>query len=437
MRRPFLALLACLWGMPAASYCEDEVHAARARAWNSGPFHFETTRWSKDLRTRACGEIIPDVAQRERSCDVGAGIEHETVWIGDRRWEKDSAGWRGPYSTIWTHQDRMPVPEAPFSANQAICLGRVIIDGHATNKYEFAKQIGDWVWVETIFTDEQSGIPVRFETRGRSDANAGSITIYRHDTSIRIDPPTIDLEKRWSESLQRLSEEVEKGDPACRAEFFAAVQRGRGAGFEFAIKGSFESSLGVAGTFVPSDAIHYWFTSPPGGVGETLAAGGRAWAKKSWPGGWVEAPEKTNFTDKIIRSLFPPSEYVGRVACSGKVSVDGRDYDSYQYDFYRDSESARALYSHRSMLVEKATGTLFQNVSVSRTRARQWVETRRYDPTLTIQMPPPESTQRPPSRATISVSPRADVYWPPSGPNWPPFIVTPPAEANWPPYSPN
>jgi len=347
-------------------------------------------------------------------------------------------------------------------------LGRVIIDGRATNKYEFAKQIGDWVWVETIFADEQSGIPVRFETRGRSDANAGSITIYRHDTSIRIDPPTVDLEKRWSESLQRLSEEVEKGDPACRAEFFAAVERGRMAAFEFAIKGSFESSLGVEGTFVPSDAIQYWY------FGQTLAAGGRTWVKKSWPDGWVEAPGKT-VTDKIITSLFPPSEYVGRVACSGKVSVDGRDYDSYQYDFYRDSESARALYSHRSMLVEKATGTLFQNVSVSRTRARQWVETRRYDPTLTIQMPPPESTQRPPSRATISVSPRADVYWPPSGPNWPPFglgradaywppggpnwppfglgradaywppsgpnwppfIVTPPAEANWPPYSPN
>ena len=371
MRRFVLALLACLWGVPAASYCEDEVHAARARAWNSGPFHFETTRWSKDLRARTCGEIVPNVAQRERSCDVGAGIEPETVWIGDRRWEKDSGGWRGPYSTIWTHQDRMPVPEASFSANQAICLGRVMIDGRATKKYEFAKQIGDWVWAETIFADEQSGIPVRFETRGGRDANAGSITIYRHDASIHIDPPTVDLEKRWSESLQRLSEEVDKGDPACRAEFFAAVQRGRMAGFEFAIKGSFESGLGVAGTFVPSDAIHYRFTSSLGsmGFGETVAAGGRAWAKAWWPDRWVEAPGKTDLTDKIIKSLFPPSEYVGRVACSGKVSVDGRDYDSYEYDFYRDSESTRALYSHRSMLVAKASGIPFQTVSVSRTRA--------------------------------------------------------------------
>src|SRR5205807_5169277 len=54
-----------------------------------------------------------------------------------------------------------------------------------------------------------------------------AVTVYRYDSSIRIDPPTVDLEKRWSESLQRLSQEAQNGDPACRAEFFAAVQRGR------------------------------------------------------------------------------------------------------------------------------------------------------------------------------------------------------------------
>ena len=88
------------------------------------------------------------------------------------------------------------------------------------NKYEFAKQIADRVWVEAFFTDEHSGVPVRFETRGRSDAGSGSITIYRHDPSIRIDPPAVDLEKRWSELLRRLSQEAEKSDPVCRAEFF-------------------------------------------------------------------------------------------------------------------------------------------------------------------------------------------------------------------------
>ncbi len=256
MRRLVIALVACVWGVPAASRCEDEADAARSRAWNSGPFHFETTRWSKDFRTRICGEIIPGIAQRERSCDAAAGTERETVWIGDRKWEKDRAGWRGPYSAIWTHQDRVPAPEVLFSAGQVTCSGRVVIDGRALNKYEFAKQIADRVWVETIFTDEHSGVPVRFETRGRSDASSGSIAIYRHDPSIRIDPPAVELEKRWSESLRHLSQEAQKSDPVCRAEFFTAVQRGRMAAFEFEIKGSFESiPCCLTGTFVPSDAI--------------------------------------------------------------------------------------------------------------------------------------------------------------------------------------
>src|SRR5262249_16587425 len=106
-------------------------------------------------------------------------------------------------------------------------------------------------------------------------------------------------------------------------------------------------------------------------------------------------PEKRTSQKRSSRACFrrlgTSGGYPGRDACSGKVSVDGREYDSYQYDFYRDSESARALYSHRSMLVEKASGIPFQNVSVSRRHVRQWVETRRYDPTLTIQAPPPES----------------------------------------------
>jgi hypothetical protein len=345
----------------------------------------------------------------------------------------------------------MPVPGAPFSAKQAICSGPAVIDGRATNKYEFVKEIGDWVWVETIFADKESGIPIRFETRGRNGADVGAITIYRHDPAIRIDPPIVDLDKRWSNSLQHLSQEVQKGDPACRTEFFAAVQRGRTAAFAFAIKGSFESGAGVAGTFVPSDAIHYWFTGSvgsfgeAGAFGEALAAGGRAWTRRwSSPAEWLEAPEKREVAEKIIMSLFPRPEHVGQVRCLGKVSIDGRDYDSYGYDFYQDSESARTLYSHRSMLVEEASGIPFRHVSVSRTNARQWEEIRRYDPTLTLQTPPPESTRRPPSvsmpaaayqRPAGSNWPqgRADAYWPPSGPNWPPFISTPPAEGNWPP----
>jgi hypothetical protein len=435
LRRLIIALIACAWGVPAASHCDDEAQAARTRIWDSGPFHFEMTRWSNDVRTKVCGEIVPGVAQRERSCDAVGGTGRETVWIGDRKWEKDGAGWRGPYPTIWTHQDRVPAAGLSFSAGRVTCLGRVVSDGRAMNKYEFAKQIAGRLWVETIFTDEQSGLPVRFEMRGRSDASSGSTAIYRHDPSIRVDPLSVDSDKRWSESLRRLSQEAEKGDRACRAGFSTAVQRGKMAAFAFEITGAVESTpCCLTGSFVPFDAIQYAFKGVLGGVfGETVAADGRAWARKSYPPpGWVEAPEKLDVVGKIVRTLFPPSEHVGQVKCLGGVSVDGRDHDWYEYDFYRDSESARTLYSHRSMIVEKATGIPFRTVSVSRTRAHQWVETRRYDPALSIQVPPPEPAQEP---SVVSMPPgsgSAGAYWPPHGPNWPPFIMTPPADADWP-----
>jgi hypothetical protein len=443
LRRLVIALMAFVWAVPAASHCEDDAQAARARLWNSEPFHFEITRWSKDVRKKFCGEIVPGVAQRERSCDAVIGPARETAWIGDRKWERDSAGWRGPYSTIWTHQDRMPAPLTSFSAGQVTCFGRVVIDGRAMNKYEFAKQIADRVWVETIFTDEHSGLPVRFETRGRSDASSGATAIYRHDPSIRIDPPSVDLDKRWSESLRLLSQEAQKGDPVCRAKFFSAVQRGRMAAFEFEIKGSFESiPCCLTGTSVPSGAIRYGFTVLGGTFGESIAADGRVWAKQSsYPRDrWRETPEKLNVVEKFVRTLFPPSEHVGQIKCLSNVSVDGRDHDWYEYDFYRDTESARTFYSHRSMVVEKASGLPFRTTSVSRTYAHQWVETRRYDPALIFQAPPPEPPPTPPLASEPAVPGwlppllgGSDAEWPPRGSTAPPYIFRPPGDAIWPP----
>lgn len=451
LRRLVIALIACVWPLPAASHCEDEAQTARARVWNSGPFHFEITRWSKDARTKICGEIVPGVAQRERSCDAIAGTGRETVWIGDRKWERDRPGWRGPYSTIWSHQDRVPAPGMPFSANQVTCLGRVVIDGRAMNKYEFAKQIADRVWVETIFTNVHSGLPVRFETGGRSDASSGATAIYRHDPAIRVDPPSVDLDKRWSESLRQLSQEAKKGDPVCRAKFFGAIQRGRMAAFEFEIKGSLESlPCCLTGTSVPTGAVRYgfkWILGGPVG-GEAIASDGRAWARNAYPPSrWEEAPEKLSVVDKIVRTLFPPPEYVGQVKCLDGVSVAGRDHDWYEYEFYRDRESARSLYSHRSMILDKATGLPFQTTSVSRTYAHQWVETRRYDAALTIQAPPPEPPPRPAVAGELGLRPAppswlpqvlggAVTKWPPDGPtNWEPFPSKPPPDATWPPFT--
>jgi hypothetical protein len=211
------------------------------------------------------------------------------------------------------------------------------------------------------------------------------------------------------------------------------VQRGRMAAFEFEFKGSFESvPCCLAGKFAPADAIQY-----SGFGGETIAADGRAWTRKPYqPASWVEAPERLNAAGKIVRTLFPSSDYVGQVKCLGGVSVDGRDYDWYEYDFYQDNEGARTLYSYRSMIVEKATKVPFRTVSVARTNTHQWVETRRYDPALTIQAPPPEPPLVSKPAAPAWLPPylgRGDADWPPRGPTAPPYIFRPPGDVTWPP----
>jgi len=189
----------------------------------------------------------------------------------------------------------------------------------------------------------------------------------------------------------------------------------------------------VKGIFVPPDAIQHRFTSYPRWLfREITGAETQVWARRS-----------------IAANLFPPSEYVGQVRCLGTVSEDGRDHDAYEYDVYRDSESARTFYSHRSMMVEKENGLPFRTVSVSKTHASQWVETRRYDTSLTIPTPPPASAQGrvemlikrraaspPESRQGLPlILGPADPYAPPLDPAWllPPFVTMPPAEAPWPP----
>jgi len=259
------------------------------------------------------------------------------------------------------------------------------------NKYVFATWIAGRVSMEAVFTDPDSGVPVRFETRGDADGTSGSITTYRYDASIPIEPPVVDLQKRWSTSLQRFTEETGKGDPACRAGLLAAIQRGKAAAFEYEIRGEFYRSCCRSGTFVPPDSIHDRFEAPPWTVSHAIAIGPRGWVKEPLHRKWTEARQGRDEGNKIIDRLFPSPEHIGKVTCSGKVTDDGRQYQAYEYDFYGDRQSARKLDGVRRMLVDDATGLPFQTVHSSRNGAHRWIEMRWYDPALTIEEPATDS----------------------------------------------
>jgi len=95
------------------------------------------------------------------------------------------------------------------------------------NKYEFAKPIAGRVWVEAIFTDEKSGVPVRFETSGRSDADSGSVTIYRHDPAIRIDPSILmsDGRNRYGGCRRKRRQAIPHAEPSFLLPSSAAGRR--------------------------------------------------------------------------------------------------------------------------------------------------------------------------------------------------------------------
>ena len=112
----------------------------------------------------------------------------------------------------------------------------------------------------------------------------------------------------------------------------------------------------LTGTFVPPDAIQYRFNSRWRAFRRNHCSGRASLGKALRATVGSRLPKSQNVRGQDRHELFPPSEYVGQVKCLGGVSVDGRDHDWYEYDFYRDSESARTFYSHRSMSWRKQPG---------------------------------------------------------------------------------
>ena len=123
---------------------------------------------------------------------------------------------------------------------------------------------------------------------------------------------------------------------------------------------------------------------------ELIAIGEQSWKRAGQR--WLEAREERRRADWVIGELMPSPDRVGHVKCLGKVSVAGREYRAYNYDLYRDWESALKFYGTRRLLVEDATGLPVQTVGLHSNGARAWVETRWYDAALTVEPPPAESS---------------------------------------------
>ncbi len=256
-------------------------------------------------------------------------------------------------------------------------------------QYEFIAQTGDRVDVaETVFVDAGTRLPFRFETR--SGDSVATVTVYRHDPLIAIKPPAVDLDKRWARSVRQFEDIVQDTDTACRQEVMSALRRGRTASFHYDLRRFFHTHLhGMRGVFVAPRSIYNRMLSFQYAM-EFIAVGDQIW--KWVDPQWLEALDQRPSVDWVIGELMPNPEHVGHVRCLGKVTISGRDYRVYNYDLYRNWESALKFYDTRRVLVDDATGLPTQTVGLSRGGARSWVEMRWYEPGLTVEAPPTESS---------------------------------------------
>jgi hypothetical protein len=413
-----ICILASLWLLPAAADCEDEAYAARTSIFRSGPFYFHSMRFSANYRIAECGEVDPFKAEHTRSCDPTDG-RREYMRVRNRSWTNDGFGWLGSSSSVlWSHGPKLPSLSLSRPFSRVICHGRVKIDDRELNKYEFVvqTQAGDRVsYTETVFFDLDAGRAIRFETTGPLASN-GSVTHYRYDPLIQIEPPNVDLEKRWARSVRHFHDVVQDTEPACREEVLIALRRGRAASFQYDLRRLFHTHLlGMRGVFVAPGSIHNRMLSPRFEM-EFIAIGEQVWkrAEPQWVETervwkrvgpqWVEAPEQRGEVDWVIGELMPNPKHVGHVQCLGKVTISGREYRVYNYDLYRVWESALKYYDSRRLLIDNATGLPTQTVGLSRGGARSWVEMRWYEPGLAIELPTGSDFSQDPARPLRSMT---------------------------------
>jgi hypothetical protein len=465
VRRLIVATLVCLANWPALADCTREALAARERLSNSGPFHFESTYWEENVTSRICGAMEPGRAEHRYVCEPTESV-HEEITIGDQNWENDGSGWVGAYELfqrpgssqekrIWTtvpgnkrllelfggskpafHFRSCPLPDPiretwtpqhpqdsskqqifeptfqmrlPCGSSavvEARCLGRISHEGRDLITYEFATQ-DTWAsslpsgWhAETLFVDPDSGLPVRLETREERARGVRSVTTYRFDASIRIDPPPV--VDPWQASLAHFAQEAERADPACRAEFFAAVQRGGRSAFRYEThRPTYYGASSTIGTFVPPNAVHsraLGYGSDHGAGTEIVALGAKTWIRgrpsRDRVTEWREETGRAS-GHGMIEALNPSAGSVGYVECVGRISHDGRDYRAYRYDFYWNVVGDWQLEWTDHLLVDPSTTLPAGKVRRTDDGTWEWVEKRTYDPSLTVEAPtiaraPPE-----------------------------------------------
>lgn len=346
MRAPFWILLAFLGTSSALADCRTDALSALDRLQASGPYRYEREMWTGKSRWRECGAVEPGRAEHQYPCQAGPHYRAaEKIIIDNVIWENDGLGW-------FHAGTRVSSPSKGSTSRDPLCPGSVTEKGQVLERYLFETK-GRYPSTETVFVDTTNGLPVRVESRD----SINSVTTYTYDPSIRIEAPDVDPEKRRLNSLVRFEAAVNASDPQCRAKFFDTIERSRKVSFVFSIWSFTTHDGGTTGHFMPPFSVLLREHT----IGEAIPVTvSRFDVEDPWAGGMYDEAQVPSGLKYFRLRLMPLPDEVGSTRCTGRLSLERRDFDVIEYDsyYYENKRSgsgeppAKLLYGTQRMLID-------------------------------------------------------------------------------------
>jgi hypothetical protein len=398
MRR-FVWTFVVLLSLPPTAFadCEGDVREAIAKLQTSGPFHYVAQEWNRYFLRQTAGRVIPGKAEHIESTVQNGSRGGQTIYVGKESWKNDGLGWVGPWSTSWTG-DRV-TPRADLKMVEGTCSAINASEGPRIKKeYRFSTSADS---VVSFLIDVESGLIVRYEKLVGRDLGTSMISMYRHDVTIRIAPPVVDMGKRKANAHAAFDKEVEYADQHCRNTVIKLLQAGRDAPFKYRIEGGLWDGIlsGMHGAFVPPHSLHMVLEGVPrhGGGSEGVWIGADAWAKTplhdwrkttnpspfsghEYPGDRAGAPP---FLDLLVGTV----SHVGRAECRSQADEAGAQIEYYEYDLYRDTTEGRLRRGTQRLYTGPDRSRPVKLETIGELGRVTQVQTRTYVPGLVIEPP--------------------------------------------------
>jgi hypothetical protein len=396
--RHFAWTLVALVSLPAIALadCESDVRDAIAKLQTSGPFHYVTQEWNINFLRHSAGRVIPGKAQHIELTIQNGSRGVETIYIGKNSWENDGLGWMEPWKTFWT-LDRV-TPRADPKIVEGTCAAVDASEGARLKGYKFGMADKSAV---SILVEAESGLIVRYEKLSSSEVVANMISTYRHDATIRIEIPTVDLDRRKANALAAFDKEVEHTDQHCRNTVIKLLQAGREAPFKYKIEGGLWDGIlsGMHGAFVPPHSLSFALggVARHGGGSEGIWIGADAWEKSplhDWKkttslsplsGQWYPADRAGTpiFKDLLIGTV----SHVGRALCPTRMEEGSTQIEYYEYALYGDTTEGRLRIATQRMYAGPDGARPVKLETIGPQGRVVQVQTRTYMPGLVIEPP--------------------------------------------------